>query len=243
MEDEPFAGNPRRLRERELAERRDVGADALLREQPQQRDVRERLRAVDDERARRRVAVRANLRADRLLAVDDERRAELLRERARASSAERQLAGIDPRTLGEELQHRESVASTSHAAAGTSGITNRAYAASGTWTAKPSATRTAIGRISGPSRSRLLIPTTSATAKQHEQERVRHGVDRRAVLLAREAERSARLAEAVRRVEQEPADVASDVREVVRWLVADVLEGGVLQLLVLLHRLEACELA
>ena len=59
VEDEPLARNSRRPRERELAERRDVGADALLAEQPQQRDVRERLRPVDDERARRGLAIRA----------------------------------------------------------------------------------------------------------------------------------------------------------------------------------------
>ena len=51
VEEDPLAGDLRGLREGELAERRDVGADALVGEHAQQRDVRERLRPVDDERA------------------------------------------------------------------------------------------------------------------------------------------------------------------------------------------------
>ena len=43
----------RGLRERELAERRDVRAEPLLGEQPQEGHVRERLRAVDDQRVAR----------------------------------------------------------------------------------------------------------------------------------------------------------------------------------------------
>ena len=50
VEEDLPALDPSRSREGELPERRDVGADPLLREQPQQRDVRERLRPVDDER-------------------------------------------------------------------------------------------------------------------------------------------------------------------------------------------------
>ncbi len=45
VHDEPLAGDSRRPRERQLPERRDVGAEPLLGEQPQQRDVRERLDA------------------------------------------------------------------------------------------------------------------------------------------------------------------------------------------------------
>ncbi len=57
----------------------------------QERDVRERLRPVDDERIRRGLAVRAGLGADRLLAVDDERRPVLLREAVRGDAAEVEL--------------------------------------------------------------------------------------------------------------------------------------------------------
>ena len=86
---------PAAQRELELAERRDVGAEALLGEQPQERDVRERLRPVDDERVRRGVAVRARRRAERLLAVDDERRAELVGELEARRRRRRELAAVD----------------------------------------------------------------------------------------------------------------------------------------------------
>ena len=52
VEDKPLAGQPRGARERKLTERGDVGTDALLGEQSQQRDVGERLRPVSDQRAR-----------------------------------------------------------------------------------------------------------------------------------------------------------------------------------------------
>ena len=101
VEDEPLAGDAGRLRERELAERRDVGADSLLREQPQQRDVRERLRPVDDERAGRSLAVR---RAPGSGSCARSRRAAASRARPPARlarhTAERQLAVLDPRGLG-----------------------------------------------------------------------------------------------------------------------------------------------
>ena len=106
VEEDPVAADAGRLRERELAERRDVGADALLGEDAQDRDVRERLRPVDDERARRRVGVRARLGAERLLAVDDERRAVLGRERRRRrrrrSRARRPRRGAE---IGKDLVH------------------------------------------------------------------------------------------------------------------------------------------
>src|SRR5439155_1336982 len=54
VHDEALAGHAGPLREAELAQRRNVGAEALLREKPQDRDGRKRLRAVDDERMRRR---------------------------------------------------------------------------------------------------------------------------------------------------------------------------------------------
>ena len=100
VEDDLLAGNLRRARERELAERGDVRAGAFLREQPQQRDVRERLGPVDDERARSGLAVRTHLAPDRLLAVDEQRRPMLLREPRRGHAAERQLAAFDPRGCG-----------------------------------------------------------------------------------------------------------------------------------------------
>jgi hypothetical protein len=95
VEHEPLAGNSRRPRERELAEGRDVGADSLLREQPQQGDVRERLRPVDDERARRSLAVGLHLAPDRALAVHEQRRAVPIRELARAQTTQRELAVLD----------------------------------------------------------------------------------------------------------------------------------------------------
>ena len=97
---------PARLRERELAERRDVGADALLGEQPQQRDVRERLRPVDDERARRR---RRGRRAPARGSSPRSRRRAACRARAAScaarDAAERELAVVDPRGIGKELEH------------------------------------------------------------------------------------------------------------------------------------------
>ncbi len=109
MEDEPLSGNLRRPRERELAERGDVGAGSLLGEQPQQGDVRERLRAVDDERARRGLPVRTNLAADRLLAVDEERRPMLVCQPRGRHTAERELAALDPRRLGKKVEHVASI--------------------------------------------------------------------------------------------------------------------------------------
>ena len=109
VEDEPLAGNPGRPRERELAERGDVGAGSLLREQPEQRDVRERLRPVDDERGRRGLAVRTHLAPDRLLAVDEQRRPVPTRQLARAKTTERELAVLDPCGLGKKLEHVASI--------------------------------------------------------------------------------------------------------------------------------------
>ena len=89
VEEDPAGVHPRLERERELAQGRDVGADALFGEQPEERDVRERLRAVDDLRAGRGSRVRAGLGADGLLAVDDERRAVLVREVGGGDAADR----------------------------------------------------------------------------------------------------------------------------------------------------------
>ena len=78
--------DPRRTRERELARGGDVRADPLLAQKAQSRDVRERLRPVEDAPARPTAARSARARsADRLLAVDDERRPEPLGERRSAA--------------------------------------------------------------------------------------------------------------------------------------------------------------
>ena len=95
----------------ELAERRDVGADALLGEEAQQRDVRERLRAVDDERLGRRPPVERAPLAQGLLAVDDERRAEVLRRaRRRGTPPTVKRAVRDGRRAGNSASMRASEA-------------------------------------------------------------------------------------------------------------------------------------
>src|SRR5207302_257511 len=88
------------------AEGRDVGADALLTEQAEQRDVRERLRPVDDQRVGRRAGVSAGAGAERRLAVDDERRAELVRELRGPHAADGELARLDGDRLREERERR-----------------------------------------------------------------------------------------------------------------------------------------
>ena len=96
---------PAALREAELAERRDVGADALLGEQAEQRDVRERLRPVDDERVGRGRAVGAGVGAERRLVVDDERAPVRGDELGRGDAAERERAAVDRGGVGEEREH------------------------------------------------------------------------------------------------------------------------------------------
>jgi hypothetical protein len=82
VDDEPLPVEPRPAREGELALGCDVGADALLVQQPEQRDVRERLRAEEDAAVvSERGAECARVRAHRLLAQHDERRPVLLGER------------------------------------------------------------------------------------------------------------------------------------------------------------------
>ena len=68
-------------RELELADRRDVGAETLLGEEPEHCDRGERLGAVHDQGAGRGRAVGARLRAQRHLVVDDHGGAELGRHR------------------------------------------------------------------------------------------------------------------------------------------------------------------
>ena len=78
VDDEPVARQSRGLRERELAERRDVRAEPLFGEQAQEGHVRERLRAVDDQRVARGPTKESRALAERALAVDDKGRSELV---------------------------------------------------------------------------------------------------------------------------------------------------------------------
>ncbi len=97
------AGPPR---VRELAERRGLRAEPLLREHAQHGDVGKRLHAVEDGSVAGRLPVRARPRPQCLLAVDDERRAVRLRERRRCDAAEPQFAALDRRRIGKERQRR-----------------------------------------------------------------------------------------------------------------------------------------
>ena len=111
VEHEAFARDPGAQRKLELPERGHVCAEPLGCEQAQQGDVGERLRPVDEQRARRCLPVRAHLIADRALAVDDERRPVPMRELARAHPAERQLACLDPRRFRKDFEHLASIGS------------------------------------------------------------------------------------------------------------------------------------
>ena len=61
VEDDSLCRNARPLREFELPEGRDVGTEAELAEQSHDRDVRKRLRAIDDQRLRVGAGVRLGL--------------------------------------------------------------------------------------------------------------------------------------------------------------------------------------
>jgi hypothetical protein len=102
MHHEAVPTETRPPRELELAERRHVRADSLLAEDAQQRDVRERLRPVDDERAGRRPREEPRSLAQRLLAVNEERRAERLCQRRGADPADGQLAFPNCRCGGKQ---------------------------------------------------------------------------------------------------------------------------------------------
>jgi len=103
VEDQPLCGNAGTQRELQLAQCRHVRTEPLGREQPQEGDVREGLRPVDDERPRVHTRVRARPRENSIPAVHDERRAELLRELRRPHAAEHELAALDGSRVGEEL--------------------------------------------------------------------------------------------------------------------------------------------
>ena len=106
MNDELAAREPGGSREGELARGGDVGPNSLVAEDAEDRDVGERLRAVEESSVwSRRRAQRARLEPQRLLAVDDERRPEALRELWRRHAAERERASLDGRGVGEEREH------------------------------------------------------------------------------------------------------------------------------------------
>ena len=103
VEDDAVARHACSQRELELAACRDVGAEAFAGEQPQQGDVRKRLRPVHDERFGVHARVRTRTREDRFAAVDDERRSVLLRERGRTDSPHGELGPFDGRRVWKEL--------------------------------------------------------------------------------------------------------------------------------------------
>jgi hypothetical protein len=104
VDDQTVAAHPRASREGELPERRDVCAEPLLREEPEDPDARERLDPVDHERVRVDAPVGACLRDERLAAVDDERRAESLRELRRCDTPQRERARSDLGAVRKELE-------------------------------------------------------------------------------------------------------------------------------------------
>ena len=103
VDDDLLASDPRGQGEGQLARGRDVGAEALLGQQAENRDRRERLRPVDHEGIRRGRPIRPRLRANGRLVVDDERRPEPFDELRRAQSSDRQLAVDDGGRVGQEL--------------------------------------------------------------------------------------------------------------------------------------------
>ncbi len=107
VHDDLGSGEPGAARERELARRGHVGADALVAEQSQHGDVRKRLRSVED------TALRTGCRSqrlcplpNRLLAVDDERRPESIRQLVGRHAADGKRIRVDPGRVREELEHR-----------------------------------------------------------------------------------------------------------------------------------------
>ena len=105
VEDEPAAGEAGGLREAKLAERRDVGADPLLGEDPHHREIRERFRPVDDRRLGRGLAVGTGTGAQRRLVVDEERAPVLADEVRGGDAAEREASILEPGRVREEPEH------------------------------------------------------------------------------------------------------------------------------------------
>ena len=112
MEQDPLALHACAQRELELTARGDVGPQTLPGEEPEQRDVGERLRPVHDERFGIHSRIRARPGENRLPAVHEERRAELLREGRRTDSAHHELAVLDGCRVGEELDQPVSRSTT-----------------------------------------------------------------------------------------------------------------------------------
>src|SRR5439155_10081868 len=104
VHDDPLAGDPRAHRERELPAGRDVRAQTLLREQPQQAYAGERLHAVEDERSGGRLHIGARQLAERLLAVDDEGGSELIGKPRRTQAADQKLAALARRSRREQVE-------------------------------------------------------------------------------------------------------------------------------------------
>ena len=104
--DDVLAGDPRRLGEPKLAERRHVGADSLLGKDPHDRDVREGLRPINDGRIRCGLPVAAGGRPQGLLVVDHERAPVRAHELGGRDAAKRENAAVDPGRVGEKLEHR-----------------------------------------------------------------------------------------------------------------------------------------
>ena len=112
VEQDLLAPHPCAQRELELTARGDVGPQTLRGEEPEQRDVGERLRPVHDERFRIDSRIRARPGENGLPAVHEERRAELLSEGRRTDSAHHELAVVDGCRVGEELDQPVSRSTT-----------------------------------------------------------------------------------------------------------------------------------
>jgi hypothetical protein len=102
VHDDPAGFEAGALCELQLAQGRDVRAEPLLGEEPKQRQVRECLDAVDDERVGRSLPVLACRGTKGLLAVGDKRRSELLGQRRSPDAAYGELARLDRSAIGEE---------------------------------------------------------------------------------------------------------------------------------------------
>ena len=106
VDDEALARDAGAQSECELAGRRDVGAETLLCEEPQERQRGEGLRAVHDEGVRSSLVVGASLAEQRQLVVDDERRPELAGELAGGYAAQHELAVREGGGVGQQRQKR-----------------------------------------------------------------------------------------------------------------------------------------
>ena len=106
VHDELPAREPGSAREDQLARRSDVGSDALLAHEPEDGDIREGFRPVEDAAASTRSRPqRARTGAQGLLAVDDERGPEALGELRGGHPSEDELPALDPGRSRENIQH------------------------------------------------------------------------------------------------------------------------------------------